>query len=143
VIDCVNYVVILGELEFFDIAARHQVVDGAAVALGIDSENTFAQHFDLGALQAIDGGMQLAVGVTDIDIVVIDQRDIADTAARAGLGRPGADAADTDDAEMRPLQRCQRGLAVNPGKARKSLPIFFAKHLTDYSFSGRSVLVYS
>jgi hypothetical protein len=44
--------------------------------------------------------MQLSVCIADIDIVMIDQANAAYARARAGLGRPGADSADADDAEV-------------------------------------------
>jgi hypothetical protein len=73
--------------------------------------------------------MDLAIGVADIDIVVVDQRDFADAGARAGLGRPGTYAADADDAEMRSLQCAERFGAENAAEAVKSLQVFLAQHL--------------
>ena len=107
-VDGVDDVIKAREVELVDIAARHQVVDGDAVALGIDRQNAFAQYLDLGTIDAAVKRVNLAIGVTDVDIVVIDQRDVADAGARAGLGRPGTDAADTDDAELCTLQRIER-----------------------------------
>jgi len=65
--------------------------------------------------------MDLAVGVADIDVVVVDQRDLADAGARAGLGRPGADTADADDAEMRAQERGQGGFAEYPPDTGKTI----------------------
>ena len=96
----VDYVIELLEVEFFDVSARDQVVDGVAFALGIDRQNAFAKDLDLGSLQTVGSGMQLSVCIADIDIVVIDQADSTDARARAGLCRPGADSADADDAEV-------------------------------------------
>jgi hypothetical protein len=65
--------------------------------------------------------MDLAVGVADIDVVVVDQRYLADAGARAGLGRPGADTADADDAEMRARERRQCGFTEYPADTRKTI----------------------
>jgi len=67
--------------------------------------------------------MDLAVGVADIDVVVVDQRDLADAGARAGFGRPGADAADADDTEMRARKRWQRRFTEYPGDTGESILI--------------------
>ena len=67
--------------------------------------------------------MRLAVGVADRDVVMVDQRDSADARAHAGFGRPGTHAPDADDAEMRTREGFERGLAENPGEARKAFTI--------------------
>jgi hypothetical protein len=65
--------------------------------------------------------VDLAVGVADIDVVVVDQRDLPDAGARAGLGRPRADATDADDAEMRARERGQRRFTEYPADAGEAI----------------------
>jgi hypothetical protein len=44
--------------------------------------------------------MDLAIGIADIDIIVINQADTANTGARSGFCGPGADTTNADDTEM-------------------------------------------
>ena len=117
VIDGVNDEIELREIELVDAAARDQVIDGRALTFGVDAEDALAQDIDLGLANGVVEGMDLAVGIADVDVVVIDQRDPPDSAACTSLGRPGTDAADTDDAEMRACELWQGGFAENPGEA--------------------------
>ncbi len=125
-IDCVDDIIKLREVEFFDIATGYQVIDRAAVAFWINRENAFAQHFNLGAPDAVGQGMQLSIAIADLDVVVIDQRNVTDPRTRASLGRPGTDSTDADNAKMRLLQWLKRGLAKNSRQARKTLLVIFA-----------------
>jgi hypothetical protein len=123
VVDGVDDVVEAGEIELVDAAAGDQVVDGVAAAIRVDGEDAFTQDIDLDAADGVFKGMDLAVGVADIDVVVVDQRDLADAGARAGLGRPGTDATDADDTEMRALERWQRRFTEYPGDTGESILI--------------------
>ena len=57
--------------------------------------------------------MDLAVGVTEIDVVVVDQCNLSDTGTRAGLGCPGSNTANANDTEMRARKYRQCGFAEN------------------------------
>jgi hypothetical protein len=123
VVDGVDDVIEAGEIELVDVAAGDQVVNGAALALRVDGEETLPQGIDLGAADGGIQGMDLAVGVADIDIIVVDQRDQPDAGARAGLGCPGTDAADADNAEMRARERWQCRFTEYPGDTGESISI--------------------
>ena len=103
-IDGVDDIVILGKAKFFDIAAGDEIVNGSAGALRIDGKDALAQCLNLAAAKIIGGGMQLTVGVADMDVIVIDQGDPANAAAHAGFRGPGANAANANDAKMGLLQ---------------------------------------
>ena len=61
--------------------------------------------------------MQLPVGITDVDIVMIDQADSTYPRPRSSLGCPRPYPADTDDAKMSVVQMFERGLAKYAGEA--------------------------
>jgi hypothetical protein len=132
VVDRIDDVVVLRKIKLFDATARDQVVDGNAVALGIDRQNAFAQHLDLGTIDATVQRVNLTIGVADVDVVVIDERDMADAGTRAGLGGPGTDTADSDDAELCALQRVERGFSEYPAEAFESLQVLRAWHLMSF-----------
>ena len=127
-IDGIDDIVVLRELEFLDSTPRDQIIDRSTVTFGVDRDNTFAQYLDLGALYASGQCMQLAVGIADVDIVVIDQCDIADTRPRASFRCPGTYAANTHDTKLCLLQGLKRGHAKYPAQAVKALQVFFAQH---------------
>jgi len=129
VVNRVDDVIKAREVELVDIAARHQVVDGDAVALGIDLQNAFAQYLYLGTIDAAVKRVNLAICVTDVDIVVVDQCDVADAGARAGLGCPGSNTADSDDAKLCTLQRIERCFSEYSAEAFESLQVLRAWHL--------------
>jgi hypothetical protein len=131
-VDGVDNIVELREIEFLNIAPRDQVIDRGAVTLGVDRYNTFTQHFDLGALDTFGQSVQLTVGIADVNIIVIDQRNIAYARARAGFRRPGAYAADAYDTKLRPLQGFQRGYTKYSAQAAEALQVFFAQHLINF-----------
>ena len=103
-VDGVDDIIELREIELFNIAPGYQVIDRDAVTLRINRNNALTQHLDLGASDAVAERVQLSIAITDIDVVVIDQRDVSNARARASFGGPGTDSADTDDAKMRLLQ---------------------------------------
>jgi hypothetical protein len=121
VVDRVDDVVELCETELVDAASGDQVVDGVAAAFRVDGEDAFTQDIDLDAADGVFECMDLAVGVADIDVVVVDQRDLADAGACAGLGRPRANTADADDTEMRARKRWQRSLTEYPADTGESI----------------------
>ena len=129
VVDRVDDVIKASEVELVDIAARYQVVDRNAVALGIDRQDALTQYLYLGTIDAAGKRVNLSIGVADVDIVVVDQRDVADAGARAGLGCPGSNPADSDDAELCTLQRIERCFSEYPAEAFESLQVLRAWHL--------------
>jgi hypothetical protein len=72
--------------------------------------------------------MDLAVGIANINIVVIDQGDIADTAACSRFRGPGTDAANPDDAEMGFLQLFEGTETIYSGQAIESLEVVLVQH---------------
>jgi hypothetical protein len=88
--------------------------------------------------------VQLAVGIADMNVIMIDQRNITYARARAGFRRPGTDAAYAHDTKLRSLEGLQCSCAKHSAQAAEALQIFFAQHLiVFFEFSAESVLVYS
>ena len=116
-------------MKLFDAAARDQIIDGDTLALGIDCQNAFSQYVDLGPIDAVVQRVNLAIGIADVNIVVIDERDVTNAGARAGLSGPGSDAANSDDAEPGALQRVECFYTENPTEAFESLQVLGAWHL--------------
>ena len=110
-VDCIDDVIVLREMKLIDATARDQIIDGNAVAFWIYRQNTFAQYLDLGTIDAAVQRVNLAICVTDVNVVVIDERDVTDARTRASLGRPGSNTADTDDANC---ARCSASSAATP-----------------------------
>ena len=108
VVDRVDNIVELGKVKLVDAAAGDQVVDRVAIALRVDRENALPQGFHLGLAEGLFKRVNLTVGIADIDVVMIDQRDMADARARTGFGRPGTDPANTNNAEMG-ARECRQG----------------------------------
>jgi hypothetical protein len=72
--------------------------------------------------------MDLAVGIANINIIVIDQGDIADAAACRRFRGPGTDAANSDNAEMGFLQLFEGTETVYSGQAFESLEVVLVQH---------------
>jgi hypothetical protein len=128
VVDCIDDVIVLRKMKLIDATARDQIIDGNAVAFWIYRQNTFAQYLDLGTIDAAVQRVNLAICVTDVNVVVIDERDVTDARTRASLGCPGSNTTDTDDAKLCALQRIERCNTENPTEAFESLQVLGAWH---------------
>ncbi len=87
--------------------------------LRIDLQQALGHGVHLGHTQRVAQRMRLAVDIGRGDMVQINQRQLANRAARQRLGRPRADAAHANHADMRMAKARQRRLAIQPANAAK------------------------
>ena len=74
-----------------------------ALAVRVDLRDTLRHDLDLCATHVLREGVDLPVGIGDADIIVIDQGNLADAGECQLFGRPGADPADADHADVHGL----------------------------------------
>jgi hypothetical protein len=102
-IDRIDDVVILGKIKLANTGTCYQIVDCDAVTLRIDLHNAISEYFDLTFTNGIVEGVNLTIGIADIDIVVVNQTDITNAGTCSGFCSPGTHAANADDTEMSPM----------------------------------------
>ena len=83
-------------------------------------ENPAGKHFDFGSAQLAIEGVDLAIDVADANIVHIDESQLADARAGERLYRPGANSAETYDADVGIAQSSQAGASEEPGDSAES-----------------------
>jgi hypothetical protein len=83
--------------------------------------NTLRHHLGFRLTDMPLQRMNLTVGIGNTHIVHVNQGNFTDAGARQRFGRPGTDAADADDAEMRVGKTLQCFLPVETRRAAKSL----------------------
>ena len=118
-VDAVEHRVTLGQ-QRRDILFSDEFLDAVHPASRMDPGNALPHRQHLGLAERGVQRMHLAVDVALGDMVEVDQRQPADARARQRLGRPRADAADADDADMRRRQPRQRPGAVEPFNAAEA-----------------------
>jgi len=89
-------------------------------AVRVYGENPAGKHFDFGSAQFAIEGVDLAIDVADANIVHIDESQLADARAGERLYRPGANSAETYDADVCTAQSSQAGASEQPGDSAES-----------------------
>ncbi|MNP20898.1 hypothetical protein D3C76_1134950 [compost metagenome] len=102
----------------------------------VDRADALGHHLDLGLAHRAIEGVDLPVGVGHADVVQVEQGNLADPAARQRLGRPRADAADTDDRHMAGSQALQAFAPVQAGDATETLIVQL--HIPPLQKTGRA-----
>lgn len=111
-VDTVNDVVVLAGKTGGQVVDRDEFLDGIDRAVGIDLPDTFPHHLYLGHAQGGGQGMQLAIDIRLGYVVEVDQRQLSDGRACQCLGRPRADPADTQHADMGAAKAHQCRLSI-------------------------------
>ena len=78
VVDGIDDVIELGKVKFLKTSSSDQIVYRVAFAVRIDLQNTLSEGFDFTSPYGVGQGMNLAVGVSNIDIIVINQANATD-----------------------------------------------------------------
>ncbi len=94
----------------------------------VDRADARGHLVDLRLAHGAVDGLDLPVGIGDADVVQVEQADLADAAARQGLGDPGTDPAEPDHRHVRSGQPLEPVAPVKPGYAAETLLI--DRHLT-------------
>ena len=86
-------------------------------------EDTFGEGDGFRLADGFNGGVDLPVGVSEAEVVKIDQGEFSDAGAREGFDGPGSDSAKSNDHDMGSGEFFKRGKAVKSGDASKAVKI--------------------
>ena len=142
-VDAVNDVVVVRVQQVREIIEGEKVLDCRDTTIGVDLSDARRHDLHLGHTERAGQGVQLAVDVGFGDVIEIDQREAADGRARQGLDRPGTDAADANDADVRFPESFQGAIPVETTCAaeaafgiRRTAVLFPGAHEIDHTVRG-------
>ena len=119
-VDGVHHIIQLGGQQLAHRVRLDELIHPVNHQLRIDLQQALGHGVHLGHAQRVAQRMRLAVDIGRGDMVQINQRQLANRAARQRLGRPRADAAHANHADMRMAKARQRRLAIQPANAAKA-----------------------
>src|SRR5574344_2729886 len=98
--------------------------------LRIDLAEALGEDLDLDPALGLRGRHQLAVHVGEADAVGVDEEELADPRADERFGAPAADAAESDDRDLRRHQGVERSLAEQEFRASEDGGVWHGGHYT-------------
>ena len=101
-----------GQQNFCDVFGGDEVFDTRDVAIGVDQANTFSHCINLGFSINVAKGMNLPVRIGFGHHIEVDRNKMPDPGSRQRFKRPGADTANSDDADPRALKAFRCGGSV-------------------------------
>ena len=104
--------------------------------LGIDGSEPLGHDFDLWLADGIDEGVELAIGVSQTEIIQVDQGELPNSRTGESFCDPTANASNTDNSDVGGVKGFQSGGAIETGDARKTSEKGFG-HGTKRRMSGR------
>jgi len=89
--------------------------------LGVDEVDPFGESGCLGSADGFGGGVDLAVGIGDAEVIEIDESEFSDTGAGEGFCGPRPHATQANDHDVASGEFFEGGESVKPGNASEAV----------------------
>ena len=102
------------------------------VAVGIDRFHAKSQHVDFWFAKFAIQSVELAIGISDADVIEVDECEFPNARAGKRFNGPGTDAAKTDNADVgardsfQAFRRIQARKTIEAGKIRSAIGFSYA-----------------